>query len=971
MASSLCAFVFVMLSIGFDAQTVVPIPNFALTFHPQLYFNLWPGDFNEDGRTDLVATTRGGGAPEPADLVVLIGRGDGTFGQPRPVGLTAVPLVVTDLNADALADVVVLRGTALEVLSGNGDGTFDPPRLVATHRQFSDLRAWGVAADFDRDGHRDLVVPEYTALGDTLVLKLYPGNGDFTFDAPVNLPLPIGSIPAADAISGDFNRDGRRDLAVANVCCEISVFLNRGGRTFARSDLVDATSMYTDITTGDLNRDGMLDLVASSGRHDMFYSYTDGGQVFVFLGNGDGTFQPRTGYDTGVRGETSVVVGDFNADSRLDVATGNRSLVDQGDGIQLGDSISILPGDGAGRLLRASTYALSTVNLERVNFNPNYPYLYAHHQMNISDLNADGRTDLIASPGVTLLNRPPAANRPPAVFAGPDRTEFFFDAALWLHGEAADPDNHWLTYTWTNQSGQVIGRLPSIRTEHPRGTTRTYTLTVDDGHGGRASDAVTIRVPQEGDPFIAFDRPAPGALVTTGQPYTVAWSVFGDVALEGFALSSSTDDGRTFAIVPGCGNLGPAIRQCTWTSPGPATGHARLRLLARGSGDWITISAPFQIGAGGPQLPAGWTAVDIGSVGARGTTSFASGRWTVEGSGADIWGTADEFRYVYRPIASNFSFTTRVASLEDLHRWEKAGIMIREDLSPGSRHLSLFATPRTENGIAFQLRRHLNGTSESIAGPAVAPPVWLKVGRVGDTVSAYYRTSLSQTWRLVARQTMTALRTSVYVGLALTSHVDGSLATAVFDRVSLEAHPVNLTDDVGNVGVPGTTTFDGVVYELQGSGADIWGTADAFRFAYSRFYSPGSVTEITARVRSVEPTHHWAKAGVMFRETPAAGSRHVMVVVTPGRGISMQYRLVSGGLSAQAAVRPGIAPEWVRLSRSGNTFTGYASEDGVTWHTLATITNDMFAEPGLVVTSHDNATLGTARFEDVQLVTPP
>ncbi len=258
-----------------------------------------------------------------------------------------------------------------------------------------------------------------------------------------------------------------------------------------------------------------------------------------------------------------------------------------------------------------------------------------------------------------------------------------------------------------------------------------------------------------------------------------------------------------------------------------------------------------------------------------------------------------------------------------------------------------------------------------IAGPAVAPPVWLKVGRVGNTVSAYYRTSLNQTWTLVTRQTISALRSSVYVGLAVSSHVDGSLATAVFDRLSLEAHPVNLADDVGNVGVPGTTTFDGVVHELQGSGADIWGTADAFRFAYSRFYSMGSVFQITARVRSVEPTHPWAKAGVMFRETPAAGSKHVMVVVTPGRGISMQYRSVSGGLSAQVGVRPGIAPKWVRLSWTGHTFTGYASEDGITWHTIGSVTNDMFSEPGLVVTSHNNLTLATATFEDVQLVTPP
>ena len=99
------------------------------------------------------------------------------------------------------------------------------------------------------------------------------------------------------------------------------------------------------------------------------------------------------------------------------------------------------------------------------------------------------RTDLISSPGATLLNRRAAPNRPPSAFAGPDRTQFHFDVTLELKGTGTDPDRHWLTYTWTNESGQVIGRVPWIFVSHPRGTTRTYTLTVDDGHGvaGRAA----------------------------------------------------------------------------------------------------------------------------------------------------------------------------------------------------------------------------------------------------------------------------------------------------------------------------------------------------------------------------------------------------------------------------------------------------------------------------------------------------
>ena len=112
----------------------------------------------------------------------------------------------------------------------------------------------------------------------------------------------------------------------------------------------------------------------------------------------------------------------------------------------------------------------------------------------------------------------------------------------------------------------------------------------------------------------------------------------------------------------------------------------------------------------------------------------------------------------------------------------------------------------------------------------------------------------------------------------------------------------------------------------------------------------------------------------MFRElsgsgpTPEANARHVMVVVTPGRGVAMQYRSVTGGTSVQVAVRPGAAPAFVRLTRSGHTFTGATSADGVTWQQLGQVTlPNIFAEPGLVVTSHDNTTRATATFDEVRV----
>ena len=105
----------------------------------------------------------------------------------------------------------------------------------------------------------------------------------------------------------------------------------------------------------------------------------------------------------------------------------------------------------------------------------------------------------------------------------------------------------------------------------------------------------------------------------------------------------------------------------------------------------------------------------------------------------------------------------------------------------------------------------------------------------------------------------------------------------------------------------------------------------------------------------------------MLRENLTAGSRHVMTVVTPGKGISMQYRSTPGGPSLQAASIPGSAPGWVRLAKRGATFTSSWSKDGVTWITLATIdlpfTSTFYV--GLPVTSHNTSLTATAVFDDL------
>jgi hypothetical protein len=241
------------------------------------------------------------------------------------------------------------------------------------------------------------------------------------------------------------------------------------------------------------------------------------------------------------------------------------------------------------------------------------------------------------------------------------------------------------------------------------------------------------------------------------------------------------------------------------------------------------------------------------------------------------------------------------------------------------------------------------------------PPVWLRLLRKGDSISAFYRISDTGSWASIGSQTFAGLAGVVHVGLAVSSHVDGRRATASFDNVAITMLDPFVVADVGAVGIRGTSSLGAGGLVIEGSGADIWGTADAFRYYYLRWFGDGT---ITVRVNSIENTHRWAKAGVMFRETLAAGSKHVMAIVSPGKGVAMQYRGTTGGASANAGLAPGTAPEWLQLMRSGNTFTAFASEDGANWQTLGSITVTMGADilVGLPVTSHNNSTLATAVF---------
>jgi len=186
-----------------------------------------------------------------------------------------------------------------------------------------------------------------------------------------------------------------------------------------------------------------------------------------------------------------------------------------------------------------------------------------------------------------------------------------------------------------------------------------------------------------------------------------------------------------------------------------------------------------------------------------------------------------------------------------------------------------------------------------------------------------------------------------------------------------------LNTDIGSVGLPGSAAYCNGQFTISGSGADIWGNDDAFQFVY--YYVPASTNcDIRARVASVQNTSGNAKAAVMIRESLAANSVHALVDVEPSSGIELLFRTNTGGSSYVSVVANETAPNWVRLTRTNNTFTAFWSPDGISWAQIGTPTNinmAVGAYVGLAVCAHNNAVLNMSVLDSVSAsflpTTPP
>ncbi len=330
-------------------------------------------DFNRDGKLDVVFAISGG-------AVVYLGNGDGTFGAGITVSSSGTNqnvlarVLAADVNNDGIADLILNTDAGVSVLLGNGDGTFQTPIFTSWSGVVGGV--WSMAAaDFNKDGRLDLAVTDgYT----TLAIMLGNGAGTFAVSGTYSVAetTNLNSIAVAD-----YNQDRLLDVALPNG----QVFLGNGDGTLRAPSTFSTSQDASVVAAADVNGDGIADLLTVNGASIPGCGTIDFGTTGEFLGNGDGTFQPVTLFDSGgcYQYSSAVAIGDLNNDGSPDVVVlSGSNYADP----RSSPEVSVLINKGKG------TFPAAELNISG-----------GSGGVAVDDFNHDGNADVVLSDGSVYL----------------------------------------------------------------------------------------------------------------------------------------------------------------------------------------------------------------------------------------------------------------------------------------------------------------------------------------------------------------------------------------------------------------------------------------------------------------------------------------------------------------------------------------------------------------------------------------
>jgi FG-GAP-like repeat/FG-GAP repeat len=398
-----------------------------------LYGTLTAADVNGDGKIDLLAISPdfpGSNANPATGIQVFLGKGDGTFttgetylfhnafsGALAGSEIPQPPAVVADFNHDGHPDFAVLNGLDLLVYLGDGHGAFKPS--ATEQLTFSIFNAGTLPnnptaaafpfslaiADFNRDGHLDLVVGAFTqGQGPATIAAIYSGNGDGTFSNP-----RIYSTGSARSIFvGDYNHDGNPDVVSTDTTSGIVLYSGDGHGNIhaAAGSLVPGA---TSIVSADFNGDHIPDLaVVSKAYLSSYFPCTDcQASVTILLGTGKGYFTIGKTYTVGLI-DGNIAAGDLNHDGKIDLVVTRVQRQNESSPNPPPTDTSVLMGNGDGSFAEPNNMILLG-GAFGFSYNIN-TYLV--------DVNHDGKLDLIGDWG-TALGDGTGSFHPPISFPAP------------------------------------------------------------------------------------------------------------------------------------------------------------------------------------------------------------------------------------------------------------------------------------------------------------------------------------------------------------------------------------------------------------------------------------------------------------------------------------------------------------------------------------------------------------------------